>query len=235
MVRRPTSWARCVDPITEVRGEDKYVSETRFDVNRTGGPVWAASDQDSVPGKGTVSERIHCWDDTPEDETIAERDYDYLVGSASTKPDAQESGIRNIRAFDYFEEIIGKEVREPYAIMSSSLMMVRTYNISGEQVAFHRALKSEEVRIQFRGNATELSEYEIDSIRPGEVTIVPRGIAHSVLTDPPDDQNFLRLNFYSALPWRVPRDLTEHRSESHFDVKTTIIKEAPWRGGMAAE
>jgi quercetin dioxygenase-like cupin family protein len=228
-------WARCVDPITDIRGEDKYVSETLFDVTRSGGADWSSVVQESTPDSGTVTERIHCWDDAPEDETIAERDYDYLVGAATIKPNAKESGIRKIRAFDFFEEIIGKEVREPYAIMSSSLFLVRTYNITGEQVAFHRALKSEEVRIQFRGNATELSEYEMDSIRPGEVTIVPRGIAHSVLTDPADDQNFLRLNFYSALPWRVPRDVTVHHSDSRFDVKTTVIKEAAWRGGMAAE
>ncbi len=171
----------------------------------------------------------------PAVETIAERDYDYLVGAATMKPDAQESGIRKICVFDFFEEIIGKTVREPYAIMSSSRLKIRTYNITGEQVAFHRALRSEEVRIQFRGNATEISEYETDTIRPGEVTIVPRGIAHSVITDPPDDLSFLRFNFYSALPWRVPRDLTHHHSESRFDVTTKIVKEADWRRGMAAE
>ncbi len=224
-------WARCVEPITDVRGEDKYTSETCFDVTRTGGPDWIAAETNATSSTGQVIERIHCWDDTPEDETIAERDYAYLVGAATLEPNQQKSGIRKIRAFDFFEEIVGKNVREPYAIMSSSRLKVRTYNITGEQIAFHRALRSEEVRIQFRGNATELSEYETGSIRPGEVTIVPRGIAHSVITDPPDDHSFLRLNFYSALPWRVPRDLTQHHSDSHFDLKTKIVKEADWRGG----
>lgn len=228
-------WARCVEPITEVRGEDKYMSETRFDVKRSGGPDWSVGERAPAALGGKVIERIHCWHDGPEDETVAERDYEYLVGVATLRPNQRESGIRKIRAFDFFEEIIGKAVREPYAIMSSSLMKIRTYNITGEQVAFHRALRSEEVRIQFRGNATEISEYETDSISPGEVTIVPRGIAHSVITDPPDDMSFLRLNFYSAIPWRVPLDVTKHCSESKFDVKTTVITEAEWRRGMAAE
>jgi len=228
-------WARCVTPITEVRGEDKYASETRFEVTRTGAPEWARAKPDGAPSNGKAIERIHCWHDGPEDETVAERDIDSLVGAATLKPNLRESGIRKVRAFDFFEEIIGKAVREPYAIMSSALLKVRTYNITGEQIAFHRALRSEEVRIQFRGNATEISEYETDSIRPGEVTIVPRGIAHSVCTDPPDDTSFLRLNFYSALPWRVPRDVTKHCSESSFEVRTKVVREADWRRGMAAE
>ena len=228
-------WARCFEPITEVRGEDKYTSETYFEMTRTGDSDWATAGDDTTPSTGKVIERIHCWDDTPEDETIAERDYDYLVGAATMKPNTQESGIRKVRAFDFFEEIIGKTAREPFAIMSSSRLKVRTYNIIGEQVAFHRALRSEEVRIQFRGSATEISEYESDSICPGEVTIVPRGIAHSVITDPPDDLSFLRLNFYSALSWRLPRDLTQHHSYSRYEVKTRLVKEAAWRTGMAAE
>jgi mannose-6-phosphate isomerase-like protein (cupin superfamily) len=227
-------WVRCYDPITEVRAEDRYTSETHFEMTRTGGLDWAEA-EGGTPPTGTVIERMHCWHDTPEDETIAERDYDYLVGAASMKPDTQESGIRKVRPFDYFEGISGKGGGDPFAIMSSSRLKVRTYNITGEQFAFHRALRSEEVRIQFRGDAIEICEYETDSIRLGEVTIIPRGIAHSVIADPFEDQSFLRLNFYSALPWRVPRDLRRHHSDSHFQVTTNLIRDADWRKAAAAE
>ena len=69
-----------------------------------------------------------------------------------------------------------------------------------EQFAFHRALRSEEVRIQFRGDALDLSEFENVEVSPGEVTIIPLGIFHSVISIPPEDESFLRLNFYSRGP-----------------------------------
>ena len=102
----------------------------------------------------------------------------------------------------------------------------------GEQFAFHRALRSEEVRIQFRGDAMDMSEFENVEVRPGDITIIPLGISHSVITDPPDDPSFLRLNFYSTLPWRVPIDATKHYFDSHFECTTTVHKQADWREAL---
>ena len=89
--------------------------------------------------------------------------------------------------------------------------------MQSEQFAFHRALRSEEVRIQFRGDALDLSEFENVEVSPGEVTIIPLGISHSVISIPPEDENFLRLNFYSK-----------------FEIKTTVHKQAEWREKLAA-
>ena len=113
--------------------------------------------------------------------------------------------------------------------METAGMRIRTYNMQDEQFAFHRALRSEEVRIQFRGDALDLSEFENIEVSPGEVTIIPLGISHSVITIPPDDPNFLRLNFYSKLRWQVPMDPTRHVYNSRFEVSTTVHKEAEWR------
>ena len=95
--------------------------------------------------------------------------------------------------------------------------------------AFHRALRSEEVRIQFRGKALDMSETGNADTAPGTVTMIPRGIGHSVITDPVDCTQFLRMNFYSELPWSAPHDVTKHHFDSHFDVETHIVQKAPWR------
>jgi hypothetical protein len=108
-------------------------------------------------------------------------------------------------------------------------MEIKTYNIRGEQFAFHRALRSEEVRIQFRGEALDTCEIDKTLVAPGDVSVIPRGIAHSVITEPPDSPLFLRLNFYSNLPWRMPADLTRHHYKSTFEVQTTVVDEAAWR------
>jgi len=111
-------------------------------------------------------------------------------------------------------------------------MSIRTYNMQDEQFAFHRALRSQEVRIQFRGDALDLSEFENGEVSPGEITIIPLGISHSVISIPPDE-NFLRLNFYSKFRWRVPIDPTKHYFDG-FEIKSTVHKQAEWREKLAA-
>lgn len=227
------AWAN--EPFTEFFGEERYTSHTSFEVTRRGGPGWKVPAGEARPKKGgVVTEMMHCWDDRPDDVTLLERDYAHLVGAASTHIKDKVSGIRKLRAFDFFAEVIGKKGgADP--IFKSPYLEVKTYNIVGEQFAFHRALRSEEIRIQFRGNALDMSEFENVPISPGSVTIIPRGIAHSVITDPPEDTNFLRLNFYSNRPWRPATDLTRHAWSSTFEVKTTVHREAPYRSAIAAE
>ena len=144
--------------------------------------------------------------------------------------------VRKVRAFDHFTAIVGKgrEDAGTQPLMESANMRIRTYNMQGEQFAFHRALRSEEVRIQFRGDALDMSEFENVEVSPGEITIIPLGISHSVITNPPEDQNFLRLNFYSKVPWQVPIDPTKHYFDSKFEIKTTVHKQAEWREKLAA-
>jgi homogentisate 1,2-dioxygenase len=221
------------EPFTDFFDETRYTSHTEFEVVRKGGPGWTVpAGRERARRGGKVTEAMHCWDDRPDDLTIAERDYEYLVGASSTQVREKVSGIRKIRAFDFFTEIVGKKGGSPPLFKGPNLE-IKTYNIVGEQFAFHRALRSEEIRIQFRGNAMDMSEFENVPIQPGEVTIIPRGIAHSVVTVPPESRDFLRLNFYSAKPWRIETDLTRHAHHSTFEIRTVVRREAAWR--QAAE
>ena len=215
-------------PFTEWRAENDMVSHTEFEVKRVNGPDWKIPAGAAQPIKGgKVREKMICWDDKPDDLTMIERDYDYLVGVTSLHIHEKISGIRKLRAFDLFTEITGKK-GAPRPIFRSPYLDVKTYNITGEQFAFHRALRTEEVRIQFRGEAMDMSEIENQKVIPGEVTIIPRGIAHSVITIPPESRDFLRFNFYSSLPWSYPSDFTRHYFHSRFEVKTTVHKQAAW-------
>ena len=215
-------------PFTHFMSEEDQVSETKFNVRRHNGPNWAIpADRQSAP-KDKVIERMICWDDKPTDETIFERDYADLVPAGSTSPREAKSGILKLRAFDLFKEIAGTS-GEPKPVMRGKHLEIKVYNIIGEQFAFHRALRSEEVRIQFRGKALDMSETGNADTEPGTVTVIPRGIGHSVITDPVDCQQFLRMNFYSELPWSYPSDVTKHHYNSTFEIETQVIKKAPWR------
>ena len=204
-------------------------------MRRMGGPDWKALEASAAPSTDRVFERMHCWDDGPEDLTVVERDYEDLVGVASLRgPNGM--AVRKVRAFDHFTAIVGKGGADQgtQPLMQAAHLRIRTYNMLGEQFAFHRALRSEEVRIQFRGDAVDMSEFENVDVKPGDVTIIPLGIAHSVITDPPNDPSFLRLNFYSTLPWRVRIDPTRHVYNSRFECSTTVRRQAEWRQSLEA-
>jgi mannose-6-phosphate isomerase-like protein (cupin superfamily) len=223
-------FCRTLDEIEHVMDEDQYTSETSFELRRRGGPDWQIPSGQN--GHGAVVERMHRWDDGPDDFQYAERDYEDLVGVMTIRgPLAGKKGVQKRRAFDHYTAVVGKGGKDPGTqyLMTGGDLRIRTYNMMGEQFAFHRGDKSEEIHVQFRGSAIDMCEFGIFEKAPGEVTVMPRGIAHSVISDPPDDESFLRLNFYSAKPWRVPTDPTAHKYNSTFEVATTVHKEADWR------
>ncbi|MDB5652093.1 MAG: hypothetical protein JWL62_3613 [Hyphomicrobiales bacterium] len=215
-------------PFTHFMTNEDEVSTTRFKVTRANGPDWKIPADRQTSPRDRVVERMVCWDDKPDDLSLFNRDYADLVPASSTSPREAKSGILKLRAFDLFKEIAGTS-GEPKPVMRGKHLEIKVYNIIGEQFAFHRALRSEEVRIQFRGNALDQSETGNADTAPGTVTVIPRGIGHSVITVPADCPEFLRLNFYSELPWSYPHDVTKHHFDSHFEIATEVVVKAAWR------
>ena len=84
------------------------------------------------------------------------------------------------------------------------------------------------------GDALDLSEFENVEVSSGKITILPLGISHSVLSVPREDENFLRLNFFSKVRRRVPIDPTKHYFDSRFEIITTVHKQSEWREKLAA-
>jgi quercetin dioxygenase-like cupin family protein len=220
------------EPVIRMFEESQAVSHHEYKVIRHGGPNWTASAADMVKPKGRVVERMVTWRDrTADDNTVIERDYDFLVGASSMKRDVKESGVRRLRAFDFFTEITGQRGPGP-KLLETPNFLIEVYNTTGEQFAFHRALRSEEFGLQFRGLSTNMSEFEASlPIGPGDLNVIPLGIAHSVLCQ----EDFLRTVWYSKIPWDVVTDVTKHAYESTWEIKTTTIKKAAWQQASAAE
>jgi mannose-6-phosphate isomerase-like protein (cupin superfamily) len=221
-------FARLNEPVTHMFDDAGYASHVDYEVARKGGPSWKVATP--APRKsGTVSELMITWRDTPEYYTTAERDYEYLVGASSTERDAKKSGIKKVRAFDYFTEITGRRGPGP-KVLESPNFVVEVYNTDGEQFAFHRALRSEEFGLQFRGSATNMSEFDAAlPMSPGDVALVPLGIAHSVITG----KEFLRIVMYSRIPWDVRVDPAMHAWRSTFEVVTKVVEPAAWWASAA--
>ena len=223
-------FARLHEPVQRMWTSEQQSSHTQFDMVRSSGPDWTVSAGADVAPKGAVIEHMITWRDaTPDDYTVVERDYEALVDASSTQRDTKESSVRKIRAFDFFTELTGQRDPGPKLIETPNFI-VEVYNTEGEQFAFHRALRSEEMGLQFRGNATNLSEFDGNlSVTTGDISVIPLGIAHSVICE----ENFLRIVWYSRIPWDVVANPAAHHFESTFEAKTHIIQEAAWRSAAA--
>ena len=123
-----------------------------------------------------------------------------------------------------FTEVTGQRGPGPKLVETPNFM-VEVYNTQGEQFAFHRALRSEDFGLQFRGTASNMSEFDGDLLmEPGDISVIPLGIAHSVRCD--DD--FLRIVWYSRLPWKVEVNPANHAFESSYDVETIVAENPAW-------
>jgi len=226
-------WIRLNEPVETMYGDDKHRSHTELTLTRKGGPAWTIPAGAATAPKGAVVERMVSWYDRPDDRTEVERDYADLVGVATTKRGEKVSGIRKLRIFDVFWEITGAGRGPGPKIVGSRNFMMEVYNTRGQQHAFHRALRTDEFGIQFRGRATNMSEIEGSApVLPGGFYLVPRGIAHCIRAE--DDQ-FLRTVLYSEQPWRAAFDASRHVFDSRFETVTKVVKPADWWTTAAAE
>ena len=177
------------------------------------------------PKGGEVIEKMICWRDTPEYYTTVRRDYDTLVGGSSLERDVEKSGITKIRVFDFFTEITGRRGPGP-KLAESRYFVAECYNTKDEQFAFHRALRSEEFGLQFRGNAINMSEFE-----EGLKMVPGRSRAHPARHRPQRD---LRGGFpahRAVQPHAVGGEASIRRAtsiNSTFDVRTNVVQAPEW-------
>lgn len=101
--------------------------------------------------------------------------------------------LKKIRAFDYFTGITGKGGARAPVLYEGGEFRIDCYNLEGQQRGFHRGLDEDEIWFQFRGHGKNETEWGIVELNAGEMSYVPRGIAHRIN----GRDGFLRMVFYS--------------------------------------
>ena len=216
------------DPVKGVMSTAECTSRTRYDVRRIGGPDYSAAAA-VKPATGSVIEKMYVWHEDPADALEARRQAEELIGVGSTRRDGDVSGLKKMRPFDLFTDITGRKGPGPKFLYSNNAMM-EVYNTVGEQFAFHRALGSEEFGLQLMGENINMSEFEeTHPMTPGDWFLIPLGIAHSVAECKPD---FRRMVIYSPYPFTVLTDESKYVSQSRFEVRETVLEEAPWHAQL---
>jgi mannose-6-phosphate isomerase-like protein (cupin superfamily) len=164
---------------------EKPLTETRFKVSHS--EPLTARNGSGAEENGRLLEHITFWD--PTSDLWIERRPAELVGCVKEGG----RGLKKLRAFDYFTGMTGKGGARAPVLYTGEEFRIDVYNLEGQQRGFHRGLDEDEVWFQFRGHAVNDTEWGIVELDPGEMSYVPRGIAHRIN----GGKGFLRMVFYT--------------------------------------
>jgi mannose-6-phosphate isomerase-like protein (cupin superfamily) len=219
--------AGCRQMVTKVRkpvkvtlDPDNPLTETVFDARAAGDPLGSQSVQ--IPArKGRILEVTDFWDESL-DPIVIERDHAKLVGCVTFER-GRGRQVTLLRVFDYFTGMTGKGGGPGPQQYESEDFRTDAYNTEGQQAGFHRGMDDDEIWFQFRGHATNETEWGIHELDPGEMGYVPRGIAHRITGGP----GFLRYVLYFRHPIYPQVDASSHRGSTTFEVNTVSFRELP--------
>jgi mannose-6-phosphate isomerase-like protein (cupin superfamily) len=166
---------------------EKPLSESRFKVVHSDPLPSQNGAGPATADDGRGLEHVSFWD--PASDIWIERKCADLIGSVKEGG----RGLKKLRAFDYFTGMTGKGGAKAPVLYTGNEFRIDVYNLEGQQRGFHRGLDEDEIWFQFRGHAVNDTEWGIVELDPGEMTYVPRGIAHRIN----GGKGFLRMVFYT--------------------------------------
>jgi mannose-6-phosphate isomerase-like protein (cupin superfamily) len=172
--------------------------------------IAAANGHRTEPGdKDPVLEHISFWD--PQSDLWVERDAAALIGCK------REGGriVRKLSAFNYFTGMTGKGGARAPVLYNGKEFRVDVYNLEEEQNGFHRGCDEDEIWFQFRGHSLNHTEWGALELDAGQMTYIPRGVAHRITGSP----SFLRMVLYSRKLVHPKAFNNVSERETRFDVE----------------
>jgi mannose-6-phosphate isomerase-like protein (cupin superfamily) len=175
------------ESVTEGVDPEKPTMQRSFTVRAS--ESFAATNGNKPDGaaEDAVLEHISFWD--PQSDLWVERDCAALIGCK------QEGGrnVKKLSAFNYFTGMTGKGGARAPVLYEGKEFRVDVYNLEEEQRGFHRGCDEDEIWFQFRGHSLNHTEWGAMELDPGQMSYIPRGVAHRITGGP----GFLRMVLYS--------------------------------------
>lgn len=173
--------------VTEGVDPEKPLTQMRLTVRPSAPVVPGNGAKPDGASEGAVLEHISFWD--PQSDLWVERSVAALIG-------CKREGGRNARklsAFNYFTGMTGKGGARAPVLYNGREFRVDVYNLEEEQNGFHRGCDEDEIWFQFRGHSLNHTEWGALELDPGQMSYIPRGVAHRITGSP----GFLRMVLYS--------------------------------------
>lgn len=195
--------------VTEGVDPEKPLTQTRLTVQPSEPPAPGNGTKPEVASDGVVLEHISFWD--PQSDLCVERNVTGLIG-------CKREGGRNVKklsAFNYFTGMTGKGGARAPILYNGKEFRVDVYNLEEEQNGFHRGCDEDEIWFQFRGHSLNHTEWGALELDPGQMSYIPRGVAHRITGSP----GFLRMVLYSRKLVHPKAFNNISERETRFDVR----------------
>ena len=136
------------------------------------------------------------WGDGTEQRFVIERDEDMLNAKA-----AGGRKMEKISLNDIFKEgvVTGVDMENgylPLVLYANDDVIIEVANCDREQGGWHRNLGADEWAFQYKGSRTLRSETGPITINEGEMTVIPRGVAHQNVGHGPN----IEITIYARKP-----------------------------------
>jgi mannose-6-phosphate isomerase-like protein (cupin superfamily) len=173
--------------VTEGVDPEKPMMQRSFTVRASEPMIAENGHKADGPDAGPVLEHISFWD--PQSDLWVERNLAALIGCK------REGGriVRKLSAFNYFTGMTGKGGARAPVLYNGKEFRIDVYNLEEEQNGFHRGCDEDEIWFQFRGHSLNHTEWGALELDPGQMSYIPRGVAHRITGSP----GFLRVVLYS--------------------------------------
>ena len=195
--------------VTEGVDPEKPTTQNKFAV-RPSEPIASPNRSNGeATSEAPVLEHISFWD--PQSDLWVERDVAALIGCK------REGGrvVKKLSAFNYFTGMTGKGGARAPILYNGKEFRVDVYNLEEEQNGFHRGCDEDEIWFQFRGHSLNHTEWGALDLDPGQMTYIPRGVAHRITGSP----GFLRMVLYSRKLVHPKAFNNVSERETRFDVR----------------
>ena len=195
--------------VTEGVDPEKPTTQNKFAVRPSEAIASPSRTNGEATGEGAVLEHISFWD--PQSDLWVERDVAALIGCK------REGGrvVKKLSAFNYFTGMTGKGGARAPILYNGKEFRVDVYNLEEEQNGFHRGCDEDEIWFQFRGHSLNHTEWGALDLDPGQMTYIPRGVAHRITGSP----GFLRMVLYSRKLVHPKAFNNVSERETRFDVQ----------------
>jgi mannose-6-phosphate isomerase-like protein (cupin superfamily) len=194
--------------VTEGVDPEKPAMQRQFAV-RSSEAIGVSNGKSDSDGQGPILEHISFWD--PQSDLWVERDVAALIGCK------REGGrvVKKLSAFNYFTGMTGKGGARAPVLYNGKEFRVDVYNLEEEQNGFHRGCDEDEIWFQFRGHSLNHTEWGALELDPGQMSYIPRGVAHRITGSP----GFLRMVLYSRKLVHPKAFNNVSERETRFDVQ----------------
>ena len=158
---------------------------------------------------------INDWTDGPDRRFVIERDVDLLDSQAQGGRKMEKISLNDIFCEGVTTGVDMVDGYMPLVLYGNDDLIIEVANCDTEQGGWHRNLGADELAFQYKGSRTLRSETGPITINEGEMTVIPRGVAHQNVGHGPN----IEITIYSKQPLRRLAPLDVERARERMRIR----------------